>query len=334
MYLQQHEMYYIEFALKEKKTITEISTFLKRHYNTIYNEIKYGSVSLLNSDYTERLEYSADYSIQKHKQSQQNKGRSLKIGNNQGYSDFLENCIKQGCSPYTALIKANEKGYNNIISLSTLYNYIRRGLFCDVDIKDLPYYKKRQKKAKLKEKRLSYNNKGLSIDFRPYSVNKRLYFGHWELDTVESKKGSDGAILSFIERKTRFLICQKVKVKSQSDVLQFFDSLELLYPTFKKYFKSVTTDNGIEFLNYEDNERSIYSGKRFQTYFAHPYYSGERGSVENVNRFIRRYFPKGTDFNTVTNEQLQEVVNIINNTPRRLLNGLTARQYATICGFP
>ena len=90
-------------------------------------------------------------------------------------------------------------------------------------------------------------------------------------------------------------------------------------PNFKERFRSITTDNGPEFLEYEALVRSIYGGKRFTVYYCHPYSAWEKGGNENHNRMIRRWFPKGTDFSKVTKKRIAELQDWMNGYPRKIL---------------
>lgn len=90
-------------------------------------------------------------------------------------------------------------------------------------------------------------------------------------------------------------------------------------PDFKERFKSITTDNGSEFLEYDQLVKSIHGGKRFEVYYCHSYAAWEKGTNENHNRMIRRWFPKGTDFVKVTKRELQELQEWMNHYPRKIL---------------
>ena len=92
--------------------------------------------------------------------------------------------------------------------------------------------------------------------------------------------------------------------------------------------KTVTFDNGSEFLNFQALERSATGEKRFEVFYAHPYSSWERGSNENANGLMRRFFPKGTDFSKVSIRRINAAAAWINSYPRRILNGLSANSFA------
>ena len=93
--------------------------------------------------------------------------------------------------------------------------------------------------------------------------------------------------------------------------------------SFRGKFKSVTFDNGSEFMEYEDLIKSIYGGKRFDVWYTHAGAPYEKGANENHNRMIRRFFPKGTDFGKVSKKRIAEIQNWMNNYPRKILNWMT-----------
>lgn len=96
---------------------------------------------------------------------------------------------------------------------------------------------------------------------------------------------------------------------------------------FSKRFKTVTSDNGSEFLDYESLEKSaIHKGTRFELYYAHPYSSYERSSNENANKLIRRFIPKGADISKYSEEDIARVERWINNYPRRKFGGKSSNE--------
>ncbi|MEG1910779.1 MAG: IS30 family transposase, partial [Bacteroidales bacterium] len=173
--------------------------------------------------------------------------------------------------------------------------------------------------------------KCLSIESRAKSVLLREEFGHWEGDLVVSSQKGKGAILTLVERKTRFLISIKVPDRTQKSIALPIDSIERKFgDLFTLVFKSITFDNGVEFNDpdllrlscYPHKRNRLGKGGRFaKLYYAHPFCSGERGSNENANRMIRREFPKGTVFDIVSAVELQAHVEWINDYPRRILGG-------------
>ena len=134
--------------------------------------------------------------------------------------------------------------------------------------------------------------------------------------------------MTLTERKFREEIIIRLSDKTQRAVKRALDWTERKYGSkFKEKFKTITTDNGSEFLNFKSLEKSYKSkAKRFKMYYAHPYSSWERGSNENANGIIRRFFPKGTDFSRISLSEIQAVEDWMNDYPRRILGGISANK--------
>jgi IS30 family transposase len=188
-----------------------------------------------------------------------------------------------------------------------------------------PWYEYLRRKQK---KRKTYKGRGVhreqipdrvSIHVRPDEVNKRTVFGHWEGDTLEGK-GHKNGVHTEVERCSRLITGRKVTaitsdiaVKAQQQIFGSFPS---------QACKSTTLDNGREtHLHFK-----LRTGLGMMTYHADPYSSWQRGSNENGNWHLRYYFPKGTDFDMVSEEELQEVIDEINARPRKILGYLTAQE--------
>ena len=164
----------------------------------------------------------------------------------------------------------------------------------------------------------SYDRRGkiknrVSIDARPSVVDQMSRIGDWEGDTVIGK-GRKGALLTMVERKTLFTVIVRLTGK-RADLLA--DSAVAHMAHLRDKVKTITFDNGLEFSGHE----VIAKGLGADVYFAHPYASWERGINENTNGLIRQYFPKGTDFNKVTDEQVRFVMNRLNSRPRESRGG-------------
>ena len=178
--------------------------------------------------------------------------------------------------------------------------------------------KKRKKQSGRKVHR-SHIPDRISIRNRPEAINNRSEFGHWEGDTVEGKGHKDG-IHTEVERMSRKILGEKVwTITSKDTVLVQKSMFQELSETARK---STTLDNG------KENHNHFELNKEFgmSTYFADPYSSWQRGTNEHGNWHIRYYFPKGTDFTNVSDEELQDVINEINNRPRKILGYQTANE--------
>lgn len=220
------------------------------------------------------------------------------------------------------------KKFKTSLSVPTIYKYIAKGLFLNLTQEELPRHGKKKHKYKKvkKNKSASRAPAGESIEQRPEEIDEREEFGHWEGDTVYSGRGkrkTTRALLTLTERKTRKEIIIAIPNRKAETVVKALDALErkLGARRFRAIFKSITFDNGTEFAAAEGLERSCVNKRlpRTKVYFCHPYSSWERGTNENTNGMIRRRFPKGTNFAAVTNAQIAQAENWINNYPRKIL---------------
>ena len=157
-------------------------------------------------------------------------------------------------------------------------------------------------------------------------VNDRTEQGHWEIDLVVGKQGTKPAILTLVERKMRKSLYVLVKNKTQKEVIAAINRVRRrVGGNFDDVFKTITADNGSEFL---DSEAIKKAAKCDEVYYAHPYSSWERGSNENGNRILRRFIPKGTDIGKITATKLQKIEDWVNNYPRKLFGYKTANEMA------
>lgn len=196
------------------------------------------------------------------------------------------------------------------VSLKTIYNWINKGY-----LKVVPEQLVRHMKAPKSNETRGKINSGRSIAERPEKVDSRQEFGHWELDTVVSARGKDKTcIATFAERTSRTYFTVKIPDRTSESMLEACKILAVSYP--KKAFKSLTCDNGKEFSKHEDIE-AIFD---CPLYFADPYSSWQRGTNENSNGLLRRFYPKGTCFSEISEEELLHVTQLINSRPRKVLN--------------
>jgi IS30 family transposase len=257
----------------------------------------------------------------------------LKIGKDHELVKYLEKSIKEGNSPYSALqnIKNQNKLFETTICVKTFYNYLDDNLFLGISNKDLLVKKNGKKRDYHKIRTAITNVKGTSIADRPAEIDNRDETGHYEMDTVVGKQGTKTVLLVLSERMMRKELIFKIKGKTQEEVIRIIDSIEgkMGCIKFSQTFKSITTDNGGEFLNFEGIEKSLFNEnkKRTKMYFAHPYSSWERGTNENTNKMIRRFIPKGVDISNYSDEDIERIQNWINNYPRRILGGLSANMF-------
>lgn len=303
----------IEAYFKLGYSKSKIAELIGVSRRTIQREIKRGWVEgLQNSDLSIYDTYSAQKAQNKYNDSQRKKEGSLKIDKNLKLINFLESSMLiDKNSPYAALEKAKKKGLNVNISLKTLYNYIHKELFIKFTNKDMCYKKDRRKKSP-KEKRIRKQG-GKSIEQRAQIINNREEIGHFEIDTVIGKRGSASCLLVLTDRKSRLEIIRKLKSKTVKEVVKTVENIVAEYP---ELIKTITSDNGSEFMNAEAIEKL-----GIEYFYAHNYSSGERGSNENNNKLIRRYINKGIDIGSISEEEVKKIEEWMNSYPRKLFNG-------------
>ena len=322
--LSQNDRISMETLLNKGHSVQEVADYLHVHRSTIYREMKRGEYVHRNSDYTEEVRYSSDKGQQTHDWNAQGKGRNIKIGNDIKLAEYIENKIVENkYSPEAALAAVATSGieFSTTISVRTLYRYIDNGIFLKLTNKHLPVKGKKKKKNKKVQvqKRAAA---GESIENRPDEVATRETFGHWEMDSVVGKRGkSKNTFLVLTERKTRNEIIFKLPDHSATEVVKAVDRLEITWGSmFSDVFKTITVDNGTEFSYFNELERSCTKPdeKRTKVYYCHPYSSWERGSNENNNKMVRRIVPKGTNFDSMTDDEVLDMQIWINGYPRRI----------------
>jgi transposase, IS30 family len=175
--------------------------------------------------------------------------------------------------------------------------------------------KRRTHKGMRRSKKMSVE-RGLSIEARPQIVNDRVRVGDWEGDSVESCNHKPG-INTFVERKVGLVFISRLKDKTAESTISAVESRVKYLP--RELRQTATFDNGPENQKWDELQRRT----GLTCYFAHPYCSGERGTNENTNGLIRDFFPKKTDFATISDQELQEVEDNLNNRPRKRLGWLT-----------
>jgi IS30 family transposase len=337
--ITEKERYKIEILFEQGLTPAQIGEQLNKTKRTIERERKKGLVEQKRVNpsnnknaplYLTEWVYKADTAQRLHDESAANKGRGLKIGHDYQLAQHIENKIKvDKWSPDVIIgkIKAEGLRFETSICTKTLYNYIDKGIFAEISNKDL-WVKKDVKRRNYKKIRTValHNRRGKSITERPKEADERTEQGHWEIDLVVGKQGTKPAILTLVERKSRKSLYVLIKNKTQQEVIAAIKrARKRVGGDFGEVFKSITADNGSEFLDGEAIKKAAgCSG----VYYAHPYSSWERGSNENGNRILRRFVPKGTDIGTLTAVELQRIEDWVNNYPRKILGYKSANEMA------
>jgi IS30 family transposase len=232
--------------------------------------------------------------------------------------EFVEERLRADWSPeqISGWLKENR---NNSVSHEWIYQYVWKNKDSgSLLFKHLRHsQKKKKKRYGSNDKRGQIKNR-ISIDERPEIVEEKSRIGDWEIDTVIGKNHK-GALVTIVDRKSKFTLIAQVDRK-QSILVK--EATFMLLNPLKSISHTITADNGKEFASHEE----VASSLELSYFFAHPYSSWERGLNENTNGLIRQYFPKGTNFQEITQIDVEKVAEKLNNRPRKTLNYKTPKE--------
>ena len=314
-YLTEKDRYLIEKLRQEKTPVAKIAEMIGCCRATVYNEIKRGTFIARGKLWQDEKRYGYDVGQRIHKENMSRRGRKRKLSADDPFlSDAADMILNKKYSPEAVLYSLPYRK----LCVKSLYNYVHAGLIAGVTVLSLPYAKPKKKRE---------FERGKSIEERPKEILKREEYGHWEMDTVYSSRDDLTCLLVLSERKSRDELIFKIKDRTAKSVIRALDQYErkIGSPAFREKFKTITCDNGMEFADWQSIERSCRTkNKRTTVYFCHPYCSGERGTNENSNRFIRRWIPKGDDIGLYSKAEIQAIQDWMNHYPRRQFNGLSA----------
>ena len=320
----------IEYFVKKKYSMQEMSEELNRDKSIISREINRHCE--YKWDYETgicRKVYSAAVAQGKYEHSKKQAGRKCKL--DRALKQFIEDKIlKEKWSPeeVAGYIKVNKIAFEIQPSFQLIYYWIEKKKL-NIKAIDLVHKAKLSKKEKKEKKEKLPKHEAKSIHKRPKEIDENKTFGHWELDCVEGSKDSKKTYMTLLERLTKKYIVIEMKEHTNQCIKDAIDSLEKKYgKNFSTIFKSMTTDNGHEFLNYNKIEISCLdkSKRRTVVYYADPYSSWQKGMNENCNGILRRFIPKGKNLNKITKKKLEEILKKINGKPRKILGFVSAEE--------
>ncbi len=313
--------------LLKKYSIQDIADAIGCCKRTIYYEIKRSTYIHTNTDLTTEVRYNPDGSQERYRRLLKMKGQKPLLREDSEFKTYVEYMItKHKYSPEAALhkIKTDELALDlHITSVQTIYSGIRKGYFENISLAELPRHgkNKRKKKKVSVQKRLV---KGTSIERRPDEVDARTTFGHWEMDCLCGKSTNRKTALVLTERKTRMEIVEVLKKHTAAEVVKALNRIEKRFGCdFYKVFKTITVDNGAEFMDFIGMEKALYRvGQRTKVYYCHPHAPHERGTNENNNILLRRPLPKGSNFDKDLNRtKAKYAEEWINLYPRGIFKG-------------
>lgn len=291
--------------LGEGQSLRAAALKLKRAVSTLSREIARNSLA--------DGRYRASYADRLYSKRRKHCGRKLIFANEEAASYVRKHiCLKW--TPEQIAGRAKLKGFPIAFSYVTIYRAIDRHV--------LPYLLKKELRFKSRYKRHKTDDRrgkmqGItSIHDRPASVERRKTLGHWESDSVLGQRKT-GAIGTHVERKTGYLVAFKLNSGTSEEFNALTEKAFSKIPS--KYRRTFTADRGKEFTLHKELAAAL----KAKVYFCDPYSPWQRGTSENTNGLLRQFFPKKTSFAPITDEDLDHVVRLLNNRPRKRLGWLT-----------
>lgn len=286
----------LSVLLKKGYSIRDIGYTLRRSPSSVSREINKNKVK---GQYDSKKAHHKAYVRRKY-----SKYQGMKIVENRCLEGYINEKMKLNWSPeqITGRLKL-ENGNKTVITTNTIYKYLYSPYgYCLCQYLKYKRYKKRRRKA-IKSIREIIKGR-VFIEERPEVANQRLRYGDFEGDALGTPKGGKETLVALIERKSRYLLAKKISRLKQA--MGGFKELLSLVPAL-----SVTFDNG--------SENARFKELGIPTYFCHPYHSWEKGAVENALGLIREYIPKKKSLVNYSDQDISDIVEIINNTPRKCL---------------
>ena len=302
-HLTKPQRYTIEAMLKEGHTQSEIARVIGKNKSVVSREIK------RNRDLRSGS-YSQDLAQRKYQKRQKEKPKRVRFTD--AVKTEVETLLKEDYSPEQVVGTLKKVG-KDTVSIETIYQYIwkkkKQGGTLHKHLRNQG--RRYRKRGNSKDNRGVIQNR-VDIDKRPKVVEERSRFGDLEVDLIIGKNHKQ-AILTINDRASGMLKMTKVKFKKAEEVSRaIVEQLQDWMP----YLHTMTADNGKEFAEHLFVAEEL----NIDHYFAKPYHSWERGSNENLNRLVRQYLPKKTDFTTITDQQIKEIEDKLNNRPRKRFN--------------
>lgn len=301
--MEERQSLYLK--LKENKSLRKIAGEIGKNVSSISRELKRNR----NKDKSYHPWRATILYIVRRKSSK----RRYVIESNQELKEWILYGFSQYWSP--EIISARWKGK---ISHKTIYAAVKRGMFPAITPKT--HYRRRGKKLNR-----SHNGQTIHpehrVNERPNEANERCRIGDWEGDTVYGAIGK-GYLLTCVDRKSRYLVAAIAKDRTNDVIndafISAFASAEIKLPKH-----TLTLDNGSEFGGF----RKLQNLLETTIYFADPHSPWQRGSNENINDLLRFFFPKGINFNSILSENVNYVLTLINNRPRKCLGWLSPIEF-------
>lgn len=308
----QKERKYLQQLLSENVSMRKIAAILERNVSSVSREIhrnkaKYKPHGKPDNKYWYNHWRANNLYIRRRRE----KARAALTPGTEEWN-YIVSGLENFWSP-AAIVGRWHKQFPNKkpLCVSTIYRYIRKGKFPKITAKT--NLRRRGKRMLPRNSRYNSIQPDRIIPQWPDEIRERMRIGDWEGDTVYGGVGK-GLLVTLVDRKSRFLRMGLLKSRDAKETRNVIKKLLYGLPV-----KSVSLDNGSEFSEFRKLEEDLST----LVYFAEPHKPWQRGTNENTNDIVRFFFPKGFDFRSVTDRDIQSVEDLINNRPRKCLDWKT-----------
>jgi len=306
--LVHEERKIIEKELLRKTSCRDIAALLGRDHSVISREIK------LNSG--EHMPYSADRA-QLYADRRKTGKRKRMLEENGALRDMVIEKLRDEWSPdqIDGWLREECEKPPGFVSYETIYKYVYSPEGKEGKLwLHLRTGRRKRRIQGVRKSRCDQIPDRTSIHERPEWIGAKERYGDWESDSVDSPRTGKGGLSSHYERKSQTCRIHKLQSKRSEDTKEALVKTKDSLPDY--LFLTVTFDNGSENVRHAELKKEF----GIETYFCDPYCSWQKGGVENLNKLIRQYFPKKTDFSRVSEEAIYAVQEKLNNRPRKSLN--------------
>lgn len=309
-HLRYEQRVIIEHGLQRGRYPAAIARELGVHRSTITTELRRNTLT--------GLPYRAEFA-RYHAKARRRAANSLRkrVMPSSPLERFVLGRLRQRWSPDEIAQRWNQEGQTPHVCPQVIYDWIKN----HPEFRQYLLLGKKRRKRQRYEKVTILNKR--MINTRPTDIERRKKLGHWEGDSIVSKCRQQ-AIGTFAERKSGFLIAGKTEDRTAKTMDRMMTT-QFRRRCPKPLRKTCTNDNGPEFALHEQTEKKL----SMTMYFAHPYHSWERGTNENTNRLLRAFFPKSMCFESLTQEDVDLVVDLLNHRPRKRLGYRTPYEVFT-----
>lgn len=313
IHFTHNERICLQNFLGEGKSLRQIALLLGRSPSTISREIKRNSTKYPKHKSNNKFNYhhwrAQVLTICRRKQD-----RRTALKPNSFKYNYVEEKLNLFWSPEQISMRLRMDYPDQIVGVSTIYRYIKRKDF--PGITKYTHLRRKGKNKNLVHKNCYVIHPDRRIPEWTEEIKNRSRIGDWEGDTIYGGIGK-GLIVTLVDRKSRFLKAGLLNSRNAEETREVIEEMLSGHATY-----SISLDNGSEFSEFRKLEENI----KAPVYFAEPHKPWQRGTNENTNDILRFFFPKGYDFHKLTQAQLDAIVDLINDRPRKCLNWKSPRE--------